>query len=178
MTLTARGEAVVRVAAVAGVIGFMWAGSALGTAVTGVSDSAAYETSTGAGEGDAPAPVVTSSAPAALETPHPVVPKASRSRAPFTGLTARTGGGTLSSTAYCETGLMANGQRAYRGAVAANHVPLGTRLHVSDSPYGPGWFTVADRYGHGTQLDFAMPGDCTGARAWGRRAIKILETRT
>lgn len=68
---------------------------------------------------------------------------------------------------------MANGHRTHRGAVAANAWPLGTVLHVSDSPYGPGLFTVEDRIGHGSQLDFAMPGDCTGAREWGRRTVQV-----
>lgn len=96
---------------------------------------------------------------------------ASRSR-PFTGLTA-SAPGRLSSTAYCETGLMANGQRTRRYVAAGNRWPLGTVLHVSDSPYGPGDFTVLDRIGHGSDLDFAMPGDCAGARAWGRRTVTV-----
>jgi hypothetical protein len=100
---------------------------------------------------------------------HDQAPRASRSRGPA----LPTGTGTLiNSTAYCETGLMANGHRTYRGAVAANRYPLGTRLRVSDSPYGPGIFRVADRIGHGSELDFAMPGDCGGARAWGRRDVR------
>lgn len=86
-------------------------------------------------------------------------------------------GTSLSSTAYCETGLMANGHRTYRGAVAGNAWPLGTRLHVSNSPYGPGVFTVTDRIGHGSQLDFAIPGDCGAARQWGRRTVKVAITR-
>lgn len=80
-------------------------------------------------------------------------------------------GRRVSSTAYCLTGRMANGQHTHRAAVASNDYPLGTRLRVSDSPYGPGVFTVEDRIGHGTQLDFAIPGDCAGARRWGRRAV-------
>lgn len=82
-------------------------------------------------------------------------------------------GSFLTSTAYCETGLMANGQHTHIGAVAANRWPIGTRLRVSDSPYGPGVFLVEDRYGWGTQLDFATPGDCARARAWGRRSVRV-----
>lgn len=67
---------------------------------------------------------------------------------------------------------MANGQPAYRGAVAANGWPLGTRLRVSPSPVGEE-VVVADRVGAGSQLDFALPGDCAGARAWGRRAVVV-----
>jgi hypothetical protein len=68
---------------------------------------------------------------------------------------------------------MANGRHTHRGAVAANRWPLGTVLRVSDSPYGPGLFTVEDRYGWGTQLDFATPGDCALARGWGRRTVRV-----
>lgn len=82
-------------------------------------------------------------------------------------------GRSVSSTAYCLTGTMASGRRTYRRAVAANAWPLGTVLEVSAGPYGPGRYTVADRIGHGSQLDFAMPGDCAGARAWGRRSVSV-----
>src|SRR5205807_7134586 len=90
------------------------------------------------------------------------------------GATEVPGGHALSSTAYCETGNMASGRRAYRGAVAANRWPLGTRLRVSDSPYGPGTFVVEDRIGWGSELDFAMPGDCGGANRWGRRRVTAV----
>ena len=102
----------------------------------------------------------------------PTASIASRTR-PFTGLTASGPGRTLSSTAYCETGLMANGRHTRRGAVAGNRWPIGTRLRVNDSPYGPGTFVVEDRIGHGSELDFAIPGDCTAAREWGRRRVIV-----
>lgn len=80
------------------------------------------------------------------------------------------------STAYCLTGNMANGEPARQGAVAMGTradpwPPLGTVVEVSDSPWGPGRFVVEDRIGHSSQLDFAMPGDCGGAVAWGRRPV-------
>lgn len=106
-----------------------------------------------------PARAASTAAPAAVRSPAPVG--------------GTTGAATVSSTAYCLTGTMANGQAVYRGAVAGNRWPLGTRLQVSDSPYGPGIFTVADRIGHGSELDFAMPGDCPGARSWGRRTVTV-----
>ena len=112
----------------------------------------------------------TVSAPSPVPRVSRMVPRASRSRR--TDPVATTG--SLNSTAYCETGLMANGHHTHRGAVAANRWPLGTVLRVSDSPYGPGLFTVEDRYGWGTQLDFSMPGDCAGARAWGRRIVRVV----
>jgi 3D (Asp-Asp-Asp) domain-containing protein len=104
------------------------------------------------------------------------VPTASRSRGATVDPTLGTGL-HLTSTSYCETGLMANGRRTHQGAVAANTWPLGTRLRVSDSPYGPGTFTVEDRYGWGTSLDFAVPGDCARARAWGRRDVRVEVAR-
>lgn len=70
---------------------------------------------------------------------------------------------------------MANGKPARRGAVAmgtrANPwPPLGTRLRVHPSPVGE-LVTVEDRIGHGSELDFALPGDCAAAIAWGRRPV-------
>jgi 3D (Asp-Asp-Asp) domain-containing protein len=70
---------------------------------------------------------------------------------------------------------MADGTPAEVGAVASNAHPLGTQLEVSDSPWGPGIFTVRDRIGHGTQLDFATAGDCALARRWGRRRVTVAE---
>lgn len=98
------------------------------------------------------------------------------------GVPAR--GPRVSSTAYCLTGRMSSGRRTYVGAVAGvrrghggPYFPLGTRVRVSDSPWGPGVFTVEDRIGHGSQLDFAMPGNCKGARRWGRRPITVTVVR-
>lgn len=117
-------------------------------------------------------------APTPVWTPrvNRTVPRASRSRTAPADPQSETGS-HLSSTAYCETGLMANGDHTYRGAVAGNRWKLGTRVHVTDSPYGPGIFTVTDRIGHGSELDFAMPGDCAGARTWGRRSIRVEVVR-
>lgn len=97
-------------------------------------------------------------------------------------LTRWAGAGTrVSSTAYCATGTMANGHRTHVGAVAGvrfghggPYFPMGARVRVSDSPWGPGVFTVEDRIGHGSQLDFAMPGDCRGARRWGRHPVTVV----
>lgn len=79
----------------------------------------------------------------------------------------------LAATAYCLTGGTASGLDAAVGIVAANAWPLGTSLIVSDSPWGPSTFLVADRIGHGSSLDFAMPGDCAGAIRWGRRTVSV-----
>jgi 3D (Asp-Asp-Asp) domain-containing protein len=79
---------------------------------------------------------------------------------------------TVSSTAYCLRGTMANGRRVHVGAVAFNYARLGARISVSRSPYGPGRFTVEDRIGSGSQLDFWVP-SCARARAWGRRSVRV-----
>lgn len=95
------------------------------------------------------------------------------------------GGGN--STAYCLTGsrgwvhtatarVRAEG---HLGLVAVprpgrpGHVASGTVLIVSTSPWGGGTVVAGDRIGHGSQLDFALPGDCRGAAAWGRRHVAV-----
>lgn len=83
----------------------------------------------------------------------------------------------LRSTSYCLTGGMASGRRTYVGAVAANRYRLGTRLTAWPNPWGdPGMvFTVEDRHKPGaTQLDFAMPGECSRALAWGNRRHVVV----
>lgn len=84
-------------------------------------------------------------------------------------------GALVETTAYCLTSRMANGVRAHAGAVASNRHPFGTRLHLSDSPWGPGEFVVADRIGWGSELDIAVPRDCGLARRWGRRVVSVRE---
>lgn len=76
----------------------------------------------------------------------------------------------VSSTAYCLTGTMASGKRVYSGAVAMNGVPFGSRWYAVELGRT---FTVEDRIGHSSQFDIAMPGDCAGARQYGRRTLTI-----
>lgn len=95
------------------------------------------------------------------------------------------------STAYCLTSRMANGvptgagqaaarAAGYLGTVAtprpgrAGSLPLGTVVTVSAGPYGAGQYLVTDRIGWGSQLDYSMPGDCAGARQWGRRHVQVV----
>lgn len=80
---------------------------------------------------------------------------------------------TVTSTAYCLTGTMANGQAVYDGAVAMNGVPLGAQYEVLSGPYAGSVLTVADRIGHGSSFDIAMPGRCDDAIAYGRRTIQV-----
>ncbi len=104
---------------------------------------------------------------------HPPRARAGRgTRRPARGPEGPQAGGdvrVVTSTAYCLTGTMANGQRAHAGAVAMNGVPLGSVWAVD----GAGTYTVADRIGHGSQFDIAMPGDCGAAIAYGRRTITV-----
>lgn len=94
------------------------------------------------------------------------------------------------STGYCETGRMANGETTSQGMARARReghlgvvavpkpgrkgsVPLGTWLRVDQGPWGAGVYEATDRIGSGSELDFAMPGKCKGAREWGRRTVQV-----
>lgn len=76
------------------------------------------------------------------------------------------------STAYCLGGTMADGSSVRAGSIAHNGYPLGTRVTVSPPFYGRRRFTVRDRIGWGTDLDFWTP-SCGAAIAYGRRVIRV-----
>lgn len=78
----------------------------------------------------------------------------------------------VSSTAYCETGRMADGEYAHDGAVSSKVLPRGSSWRVLDGPLEGRTFVVEDT-GPGAYFDVSMPGDCDGARAYGRRSIQI-----
>lgn len=78
----------------------------------------------------------------------------------------------VSSTAYCDTGLMADGTYTRPGSIANNFYALGTHVTVRPSPTGRRRFVVRDRIGWGSQLDFWMP-SCAQARVWGRRRVRV-----
>jgi 3D (Asp-Asp-Asp) domain-containing protein len=81
------------------------------------------------------------------------------------------------STAYspCSSGsIMADGTHTRAGSVAHNGYPLGKRLTIWPSPDGRRRFTVRDRIGHGTEVDFWVA-DCQQAIQWGRRTVHIRE---
>lgn len=108
----------------------------------------------------------------AVPTTRPVRQRAARTKPPNPQYAGEVDDGAwriVQSTAYCLTGTMANGQRTYRGAVAMNGVPLGSQWMTNTGAV----YTVADRIGHSSQFDIAMPGDCAAARAYGRRVIKV-----
>jgi hypothetical protein len=79
---------------------------------------------------------------------------------------------TISSTAYCETGRMANGQLAHEGAVSSHVLPRGSRWRVLTGPYAGAVLIVEDT-GPLATFDIAMPGRCDDAVAYGRRVIEI-----
>ncbi len=91
-------------------------------------------------------------------------PEAARAAAPARRVT---------STAYCHTGAMASGRPTYAGAAAMNGAPLGSRYQVLTGPRAGETFVVEDRIGGGSEFDIAYPGDCPGARMYGRRVISI-----
>lgn len=113
---------------------------------------------------------------ASWERPPTTVPS-STTTAPPTSTIPPARADRLRSTSYCLTGGMASGRRTYVGAVAANRYKLGTRLTANPNPWGdPGMvFTVEDRHADGaTQLDFAMPGECRRALAWGNTRYVVV----
>ncbi len=80
------------------------------------------------------------------------------------------------STAYCLSGVMADGTGVRAGSVASNRYPLGTVLEVTPAPAGRRRWIVRDRIGWGTELDFWLP-TCAAARTWGRRVVRLRPWR-
>lgn len=76
------------------------------------------------------------------------------------------------STAYCLSGVMADGSYVRAGSVAHNGYALGTHITVRPAFVGRHRFIVRDRIGWGTQLDFWTP-YCGTAFAWGRRTVRV-----
>lgn len=83
-------------------------------------------------------------------------------------------GRAINSSAYCETGRMANGQFAHDGAVSSKILPRGSRWLVLDGRFAGRVFTVEDT-GSLAIFDVALPGRCTAARAYGAPTIHIEE---
>ena len=79
---------------------------------------------------------------------------------------------TANSTAYCLTGLMADGTHTRPGSAASNRHPLGTRIRLErPGPDGRRLFVVRDRIGYGSELDL-WTGSCGQARQYGRRDVR------
>lgn len=86
---------------------------------------------------------------------------------------------SVHSTAYCPGSsgtTMADGRHVYFGAVANNFLALGTRIRTDRQAFGKRWFTVHDRIGYGSELDFWVP-SCAMATDWGARSISFRVVR-
>lgn len=77
-------------------------------------------------------------------------------------------------TSYCLRGRMADGSYTRAGSAAHNGYPLGTRIRVSPPVFGMGQWTVRDRIGWGTSVDFWAP-SCATSRAFGRRTVYLVK---
>jgi hypothetical protein len=63
-------------------------------------------------------------------------------------------------------------QHTFFGAVAMAE-PYGSRWKVLTGEFAGQVFQVEDRYGRGTQMDIALPGECGRALNYGRPTISI-----
>jgi 3D (Asp-Asp-Asp) domain-containing protein len=59
----------------------------------------------------------------------------------------------VSSTCYAQGGITASGQQARPGEVAANMLPLGTRIILDHPAFGRQEYVILDRIGSGSELD-------------------------
>lgn len=85
------------------------------------------------------------------------------------------------STAYCLRGTMADGSYTRHGSVASNKHALHRRIRLRPRGrrlFGRRTFTIRDRIGWGTELDF-WTASCATARAYGVRRVHyvVLKTR-
>jgi 3D (Asp-Asp-Asp) domain-containing protein len=76
-----------------------------------------------------------------------------------------------SATAYCLKGKTASGLTVRRGIVAANSLPLGTKVHIEAGNY-TGVYLVADRGVKGARVDIWVP-TRKEAMTFGRRPVKL-----
>lgn len=131
-----------------------------------------------------PSPTSTTSTTATTTRTAPTPPASGPDRGEKTPQGVVVAVAELRSTSYCLTGRMASGRPTYVGAVASNRFPLGTRVRAWPNPWGDSGmvFTVEDRHarsdgdGYPTEFDFAMPGECDRALAWGNRQFVTVET--
>jgi hypothetical protein len=125
---------------------------------------------------DAPTSSTTSSTSTTAPPPPPPTTLATTTTAPTrrpeVPKPATTAPMTVSSTAYCETGRMANGELAYDGAVSSNFLPRGSVWRVLTGLFAGRTFTVKDT-GPLASFDIAMPGRCADANRYGRHDIQI-----
>jgi hypothetical protein len=116
--------------------------------------------------------MVTTTLPPATTIALPPPTTTSSTSMPRAHETAPTAGRSISSTAYCESGRMANGEIAHDGAVSSKVLARGTSWRVLSGPFAGRVFIVKDT-GSLAFFDIAMPGRCEEAVRYGRRNIQI-----
>ena len=83
---------------------------------------------------------------------------------------------TMTATAYCLRGTMADGGQARRGMVAADPrvLPLGSRIRIHGRHIRGGEYLVADRGAavKGRRIDIFIP-ECELARRFGRQRVTV-----
>lgn len=117
----------------------------------------------------------TSSAPAGSTTTSTTSPPPTTEAPPPPPEAAQGNVRTVSSTNYCLTGTMANGERVHDGAVAVNSADWskyrGTSWTVLDGEFAGRTFVVKD---HGPGADFDIwVSSCPAARRYGRQSIRV-----
>ena len=76
----------------------------------------------------------------------------------------------MSSTCYSQGTITASGEHVYLGEVAQNTLPFGTRIVLDHAVFGRRDFTIEDRIGSGSQLDFYNPSEAVCFQ-YGRQRI-------
>ena len=79
---------------------------------------------------------------------------------------------TLSTTSYCQGGVMADGGTTHFGEVAMNTEPFGTKIEMLGGMFAGDIFTVEDRIGWGSQLD-VFQSSCAAAWDYGREIVPV-----
>lgn len=78
-------------------------------------------------------------------------------------------------TAYCQTGTMADGSQTRAHTVAMNNLPLGTKIRTKHPIFGMRHFVVRDHIGHGSEMD-VWTSSCAAAWRFGRRTVAYVVT--
>jgi hypothetical protein len=84
--------------------------------------------------------------------------------------------GTVTTTAYCQSGRTASGAWTQPGIAAANFLRLGTRIRIWPAALGRTTFVILDRIGWGSSLDL-WTGSCAAAIQYGRRLEHVTILR-
>lgn len=115
----------------------------------------------------------TTVAPPTTHKPRPRAARSTPTTRPKVRAAVQATGGvrTVSSTAYCLRGRMANGEYVHEGAVASRILPRGSAWRVLTGPLAGRVYVVKDTGGK-AYFDIWFP-SCNAALAYGRRSIQI-----